>query len=101
MIGLRFSPLKSTDVRGAGTRDELLRASEWEAILRVGISIMNSKSGFHGFPFYRSIGKSEKRICKIVLVNSGLLFVNYGCTCKTAVLKDSFSNPFADFPIER
>ena len=25
------------------------------------IAIKKSKSGFHGFPFYRSIGKSEKR----------------------------------------
>ena len=39
------------------------------------ISIRKSKSGFHGFPFYRSIGKSEKNICKTVLVNSGLVFL--------------------------
>ena len=31
VIGLRFFPLKSTDVRGAGTRDEPLRTSAWEA----------------------------------------------------------------------
>ena len=31
MIGLRFFPLKSADVRGAGTRDEPLRTSAWEA----------------------------------------------------------------------
>ena len=43
----------------------------------------------------------RKRICKTVLVNSRLLFANYACACKTAVLKNSFSNPFADFPIER
>ena len=30
----------------------------------------------------------RKRICKTVLVNSGLLFTNYACACKT----DSFSN---------
>ena len=24
-------------------------------------------------------------------------FANYACACKTAVLKDSFSNPFSDF----
>ena len=29
------------------------------------ISIKKSKSGFHGFSFYCSIGKSEKRIAKI------------------------------------
>ena len=28
------------------------------------IAIKKSKSGFHGFPFYRSIGKSEKRFAK-------------------------------------
>ena len=38
------------------------------------ISIKKSKSGFHGFPFYRSIGKSET-----ILVNSGLLFAKYAC----------------------
>ena len=32
MIGLRFFPLKSADVRGAGTRDEPLRTSAWEAM---------------------------------------------------------------------
>ena len=31
MIGLRFFSLKSADVRGAGTRDEPLRTSAWEA----------------------------------------------------------------------
>ena len=29
------------------------------------ISIEKSKSGFHGFPFYRSIGKSEKGFAKL------------------------------------
>ena len=40
------------------------------------ISIKKSKSGFHGFPFHRSIGKSEGRIFKTVLVKNGVLFVN-------------------------
>ena len=31
MIGLRVFPLKSADVRGAGTRDEPLRTSAWRA----------------------------------------------------------------------
>ena len=43
----------------------------------------------------------RKRICKTILVNSGLLFANYACTCKTAVLKGSLSNPFSDLPIEQ
>ena len=33
MIGLRFFPLKSADVRGAGTREEPLKTSAWEANL--------------------------------------------------------------------
>ena len=31
VIGLRFFPLKSADVRGAGTRDEPRRTCAWEA----------------------------------------------------------------------
>ena len=62
------------------------------------ISIKKSKSRFNGFPFYCSMVKSEKRICKTLLVNSGLPFAYYECTCKTAVyIKDSFSHPFLDF----
>ena len=41
-----------------------------------------------------------KRICKTILESSGLHFANYACEWKTAVLKDSFSNPFSDLPIE-
>ena len=65
------------------------------------ISIKKSKSGFFGFPFLSFDWEIRKRICKTVLVNSGLLFTNYACACKTAVPKDSFSNPFLDFPIEQ
>ena len=36
----------------------------------------------------------RKRICKTVSVNSGFLFANYACACKTAALRDSFSNSF-------
>ena len=57
----------------------------------------------------------RKRICKTVLVNSGVLFVNYACACKTAVLsvkirfrisrsianpKSGFQNLNPDFPIK-
>ena len=65
------------------------------------IWIKKSKSGFFGFPFLSFDWEIRKRICKTVLVNSGLLFTNYACACKTAFPKDSFSNPFSDFPIER
>ena len=33
VIGLCFFPLNSADARGAGTRDEPLRTSAWEATL--------------------------------------------------------------------
>ena len=47
--------------------------------------------------FLPFVWETRKRICKTTLLNSGLLFANYTCTCKTAVLKNSFSNPFSDF----
>ena len=58
----------------------------------------------------------RKRICKTVLVNCGVFFVNYACACKTAVLsvkirfrisrsianpKSRFQNLNPDFPIKR
>ena len=61
------------------------------------ISIKESKSGFHGFLFTVRLG-NPKKDCKTTLVNSGLLFAKYACACKTAVLKDSFSNLFFGFP---
>ena len=42
VIGLRFFPLKSADVRGAGTRDEPLRTSAWEAKALVLSAILNT-----------------------------------------------------------
>ena len=65
------------------------------------IAIKESKSGFFGFPFLSFNWAIRKRICKTILVNSGLLFAKYACACKTAVLKDTFSNSFSDFPIEQ
>ena len=56
-----------------------------------------SKSEFFFISFLPFDWEIRKRICKTVLVNSGLLFANYACACKTAVLKNSFSNPLADF----
>ena len=57
------------------------------------ISIKKSKSGFHGFPFYRSMGKSEKGICKTVLVNSGLLSVNYACAVGNSYMINARARP--------
>ena len=42
VIGLRFFPLKSADVLGAGTREEPVRTSAWKAKWFVG-SILISK----------------------------------------------------------
>ena len=47
-----------------------------------------------------SISKSEKGFTKLFSWTA-VFFANYACACKTAVLKDSFSNPFSDFPIEQ
>ena len=45
MIGLRFFPLKSADVFGAGTRDEPLRTSAWEAMNLVALPHFNTVLG--------------------------------------------------------
>ena len=62
------------------------------------ISIRKSKCGFHRLPFYRSIGKSEKGFAKLLSWTTvfflDVLFANCACACKTAALKDSFSNQF-------
>ena len=42
---------------------------------------------FLALAFYCSIGKSEKEFTETILVDSGLVFANYGCVCKTVFLK--------------
>ena len=67
------------------------------------ISIRKSNYGFHGFPFYRSIGKSEKEIRKTVLVNCGLVYfllIMRGRT-RPLFLRTVFEILVLDFPIER
>ena len=66
-----------------------------------GFPLRNPNPFFFWIPLLPFDWKIRKRVCKTILVNSGLLFTNYACACKTAVPKDSFSNPFSDFPIER
>ena len=39
------------------------------------ISIKKSKAGFHGFPFYRSIGKSEKGFVKLFSWTAGFFLL--------------------------
>ena len=41
-------------------------------------------------PYLRFDWEIRKRICKTILVNSGLLFANYACACKTAVFQILF-----------
>ena len=57
------------------------------------ISIKKSKHCFHGFPYTNQLGNPKKDLQNI-LVNSSLHFANNVCKWKTAVLKNSFSNPF-------
>ena len=65
------------------------------------ISIKKSKSGFHGFPFYRSIGKSEKGFAKLFSWTVVFFLLSMRAYARLlTVLKDNFSNPFLDFPIE-
>ena len=44
------------------------------------ISIKKSKSGFHSFPFYRSIGKSKKGFAKLFSWTA-VLFLLIMCVC--------------------
>ena len=97
--GFRFS--KSKYGFPNRTRNPKTDFTSETSVLRVDFNIKTSKSGFFRFPFLSFDWEIRKRICKTVLVNSGLLFTNYACACKTAVPKDSFANPFSDFPIER
>ena len=43
----------------------------------------------------------RKKICKTVLVNSGIFSGKNECACETVVLEDSFANLFSDFPQKR
>ena len=58
---------------------------------------------FSDFHIYSSIGKSEKRIWKTFLKNSGLARARIIIFSKkkTALRDNSFANPFSDFPIQR
>ena len=81
-------------------REILKRISPREIRPQGGFQLRNPNPNFLDFLFTVRLGNQEKDL-QNCLVNSGLLFANYACACKTAVLKNSFSNPFANFPIER
>ena len=63
-------------------------ATEHEIRPHGGFPLRYPNPDFMDFFFTVQSG-SPKRICKIILVNSGLLFANYAC--KTAVFKNSLS----------
>ena len=54
MIGLRFFPLNSADIRGAGTSGIPLRTSAWEA------TTCDAKNGFGFCVFLRRQSQSEE-----------------------------------------
>ena len=62
---------------------------------QAGIQLTNPNLDFMDFLLYCSIGKSERGFAKnYTLLDSGLLFANYACGCKTPVPKkpkNSFS----------
>ena len=67
---------------------------ELEILPLDGLHLRNPNTDLMDFLFYRSI-------CKAVLVNSGLFSATYACACKTAVLKNSFSNSFFGYGKKR
>ena len=56
------------------------------------ISINKFRSEFHRFSFLPFDWKIRKWLCKTILMNSGLLFGNCECACKTVVLKKCLLN---------
>ena len=67
---------------------------------RDGFQLRNPNPDFTDFAFSVRLG-NPKKDSKTILMNSGLLFAELCVSVKTAVLKDSFSNPFSYLPIER
>ena len=60
-----------------------------------------SKSGFHGFPFYHSIGKSEKGFAKLFPRKVVFVLLIMRVHARPLFLiKNCFSNPFSDFQRE-
>ena len=62
-----------------------------------GFQLGNPITDFMDFLFTVRLG-NPKKDSQNCLVNWGLLFAYYASACKTAVPKDSFSNPFFGFP---
>ena len=62
-------------------------------------SVLRVNLDFMGFLFTVRLGNPKKDLQNYS--REQWSFAKYACAYKTAVLKDSFSNPFSDFPIER
>ena len=63
--------------------------------------LRNPNPDFMDFLFTFRLGNPKKDLQKFSREQWSCQFAKYACACKTAVLKDSFSNPSSDFPIER
>ena len=60
---------------------------------RAGFQLRNPYPDLMDCYFTVRLGNPKKE-CKSILVNSGLLFANYACACKAAVLKKQFFKSF-------
>ena len=63
------------------------------------ISIKKSKSGFHGFPFYRSIGKSKQGFAKLFSWTAVFFLLIMCAHARPLFLGTVFQILFRDFPI--
>ena len=73
------------------------------------ISIKKSKSGFHGFPFYCSMGKSEKRFAELFSWTVVFFLLSMGARARPLFLRTVFQiqnqisqnwNSFSDFAFD-
>jgi len=62
------------------------------------ISIRKSKSGFHRFPFYRSIGKSEKGFAKLLSWTTVFFLLIVRVRARPLLLRTVFQIIFFGFP---
>ena len=60
------------------------------------ISIKKSKSRFHGFPFYRSIGTSGKRFAKLYSWTAVFFLLIMRTHSRPLFVRTVFSNPWKD-----
>ena len=65
------------------------------------ISIRKSNYRFHGFPFYRSIGKTEKGFAKLFSWTAVYFLLIMRGRTRPLFLRTVFQILFFDFPIER